>query len=292
MNFNHLYYFHVTATEGSIKAAAERLGITQPTVSEQVRLLERSLGVQLFDRSAGGLRLTQAGREALDHTRTMFLASERLRAALAKTNGPPPITLRVGVSGAISRTLAARFLLPVLTLERCRPVIRTADFNDLLRELRSHDLDLVLGETEPAPLPKESIEVALVHRPVLVAIVGRDVEPAADWSDLLHLEYSVPATYRADVGLFLETNGKRPVLAGELDDAFLMYEAVAQGRFVAFVPRSIARDGIQSGRVKMLATLEPSSGIHAVFHAGDELALARVVVERLVQNARDQLDAD
>ncbi len=291
MNFNHLYYFHVTATEGSIKAAAERLGITQPTVSEQVRLLERSLGVQLFDRSAGGLRLTQAGREALDHTRTMFLASERLRTALSRASGPPPITLRVGVSGAISRTLAARFLMPVLTFERCRPVIRTADFTDLLRELRSHDLDLVLGESEPAPLPKESIEVALVHRPVLVAIVGGGVEPAADWQNLLHLEYSVPATYRAEVDAFLETHGKRPVPAGELDDAFLMYEAVAQGRFVAFVPRSIAREGIASGRVKALATLEPATGIHAIYHAGDELALARGVVERLVTNAREQLDA-
>jgi DNA-binding transcriptional LysR family regulator len=34
LNFNHLYYFHVTASEGSVKAAADRLGVTQPTVSE------------------------------------------------------------------------------------------------------------------------------------------------------------------------------------------------------------------------------------------------------------------
>ena len=63
LNFNHLYYFHVTAVAGSLKAASERLGVTQSTVSEQIRALERSLGVQLFERVPTGLRLTAAGRD-------------------------------------------------------------------------------------------------------------------------------------------------------------------------------------------------------------------------------------
>src|SRR5437868_8800784 len=98
MNFNHLYYFHVTAAEGSVKSAAERLGVTQPTVSEQIRMLERALGVQLFERGSTGLRLTQAGRDAYEHTTTMFLAGERLVEALGKSVEPVGITLRVGMS--------------------------------------------------------------------------------------------------------------------------------------------------------------------------------------------------
>ena len=78
LNYNHLYYFHVAATEGSVAGAAEKLGVTQPTVSEQLRALERSLGVTLFDRSPTGLKLTGSGRLAFEHTSVMFRASERL----------------------------------------------------------------------------------------------------------------------------------------------------------------------------------------------------------------------
>jgi len=50
LNYNHLHYFHVAALEGSVAGAAVKLGVTQPTVSEQVRSLERALGVSLFER--------------------------------------------------------------------------------------------------------------------------------------------------------------------------------------------------------------------------------------------------
>jgi len=74
------------------------------------RILERALGVQLFERSPAGLRLTQAGRDAFEHTTAMFLAGERLVEVLGQTIAPPVIALRVGVSASMSRTIAADFL--------------------------------------------------------------------------------------------------------------------------------------------------------------------------------------
>lgn len=61
----HLRYFVVVAEEGTVRAAAERLGISQPSLSQQVTQLERRLGVRLFDRSATGMRPTDAGRHLL-----------------------------------------------------------------------------------------------------------------------------------------------------------------------------------------------------------------------------------
>ena len=292
LNFNHLYYFHVTATEGAVKAAADRLGVTQPTVSEQIRMLERTLGVQLFERTSGGLRLTQAGRDAYEHTTAMFLAGERLVEALGQASATPTIALRVGVSAAVSRTIAADFLMPVLTVERCRPSIRTGDFNELLRDLRSHDLDLVLGETEPLEVGKAGMEVALIHRPVLMAVSHPDIQPRDDWENLSLLEYRPASVYHWEIDNYLKEKGLRPTPMGELDDAFLMLEAVARGGFVAFVPKTVARDAIKQGRVKALATLAPATaGVHAVYHASDTLQVARMAVEKLIENARETLDA-
>jgi LysR family transcriptional regulator, transcriptional activator of nhaA len=291
LNFNHLYYFHVIASEGVVKAAADRLGVTQPTVSEQLRMLERSLGVQLFERTPSGLRLTQAGRDAYEHTTAMFLAGERLVEALGRSVEPVGITLRVGVSAAMSRTVAADFLMPVLTVEHCHPSIRTGDFNELLRDLRSRELDLVVGETEPLEASRIGLEVTLIYRPVLVAIGSPSIEPREDWSNLSLLEFRTTSAYHWEVETYLREKGFRPKLMGELDDAFLMLEAVTRGGFVTFVPRSVAREALRSNRVKQLASLAPNSvGVYAIYPADDTLQLARTAVDRLIENAREQLE--
>lgn len=293
LNFNHLYYFHVIALEGSVKAAADRLGVTQPTVSEQLRMLERSLGVPLFERTTTGLRLTERGREAFEHTTTMFLAGQRLASALGHAKPQTPIALRVGVSSAVSRTIAADFLLPVLTFEQCQPSIRTGDFTDLLRQLRAHDIDLLVGETEPIEAARANMELVVIHRPKLVAVAHPSVEPRADWQNLSLLEYHPASAYHWEVDNFLRERGLRPKPMGELDDAFLMVEAVARGGFVAFVPKSVARTAVKLGRVKTLVALQPvSAGVFAVYHGAERADLARAAVEKLIENARDQLDRD
>ena len=290
LNFNHLYYFHVTASEGAVKAAAERLGVTQPTVSEQIRMLERTLGVQLFERAPGGIKLTQAGRDAYEHTTAMFLAGERLVEALGQTIEPVGVTLRVGVSAAMARTVAADFLMPVLTVDDCRPSIRTGDFNELLRDLRSHEIDLLVGETEPLEAARTGLEVTLIYRPTLVAIGFPNIEPRDDWNNLSLLEFRTTSVFHWEVERHLRENGLRPKIMGELDDAFLMLEAVMRGGFVAFVPMSVAREALRAGRVKVLATLSlRTAGVYAVYPADETLHLARTAVEKLIENARAEL---
>ncbi len=292
LNFNHLYYFHVTAAEGSIKAAAERLGVTQPTVSEQLRMLERSLGVELFERTPTGLKLTLAGREASEHAAAMFVAGERLVKALGRSAEPPALALRVGVSASMARTVAADFLMPVLTVEKCRPSIHTGEFNEMLRDLRSRDLDLMIGESEPAELARAGLAVELICRPPLVAVVLPDIEPRDDWKNLSLLEYRTSSVYHWEVETYLHTHGLRPNVMGELDDAFLMLEAVLRGGFVAFVPKSIARAALADKKVKTIATITPeTAGVYAVYPEGDTLELARTAVARLIESARAGLQA-
>lgn len=64
LNYHHLFYFWVVAREGGVTRASEQLYLSQPTISAQIRALERSLGEKLFVKSGRNLILTEIGRVA------------------------------------------------------------------------------------------------------------------------------------------------------------------------------------------------------------------------------------
>jgi LysR family transcriptional activator of nhaA len=287
LNYNHLYYFHVAALEGSVASAASRLGVTQPTVSEQVRSLERALGVALFERHPTGLRLTEAGRLAFEHTSVMFRAGEHLAEALGHGAREMPRTLRIGLSGSVARTTSTDFLMPLLALDECVPSIRGGDTVELLRELRGSELDLVLCETEPPTPAQRGLEVVQLDSVTLIAAGPPNLELAPDWQDARLIHYRGSSAFRWDVENFLESRGLRPKIAAESDDALFLVEAAARGGYVVFVPRSIVRDAIQNGRLKMLAELQPShAGVFALYQDGASAELARRAVSVLVEHVR------
>jgi LysR family transcriptional activator of nhaA len=289
LNYNHLHYFHVAAHEGSVARAAERLGVTQPTVSEQIRTLERWLGVTLFERLPTGLRLTEAGKLAFEHTSVMFRAGERLAEALGHARRELPTSLRVGISGGIGRTATADLLMPLLALDNCLPTIRTGETIELLRDLRSSELDLVLCESEPVAPAKRGLDTTQVAATTLVAISAPGTQPASDWSNLRLVAYRATSGFRWEVEAFMDERGLRPVVAAEADDAMFMLEAAARPGNVAFVPLSIARDSITANRVTAHAELAPSSvGVWAVVQDGNAADLARRAVRALIDHARSR----
>ena len=287
INYNHLYYFHVAASEGSVAAAAAHLGVTQPTVSEQIRALERALDVTLFERTATGLRLTEIGRLAHEHTSVMFSASERLIEALGHGSAQVPRTLRVGISAAVARSLTADFLMPLFAVEDAVPSIGTADSVELLRSLRAGDVDLVLTESPPPENAMRGLECADVAHTVLVAVAPAGVEPSANWDNVAIVQYRMGSSSRWAVDAYLDEHGLIPRVAGEADDSMLMVEAAARGGFVAFVPRTVARDPVAAGRLSVLATVEPARVmVHAVYQDGETSEMARRAVAILIEHAR------
>lgn len=87
MRLDQLKGFLVIAETANFRRAAESLGTTQPTLSARIRILEEQLGHRLFDRAAGGVRLTQAGHDFRPYAIMAVEALERARAQLSVPMG-------------------------------------------------------------------------------------------------------------------------------------------------------------------------------------------------------------
>ncbi|MGW5214875.1 LysR family transcriptional regulator [Streptomyces sp. NPDC004051] len=104
MELRQLRYFLAVAEEGGFTRAAERVHISQPGISAQIRQLENDLGATLIDRSGRRVGLTAVGEVALGHARTVLAAAEALRCAVDEMNGLVRGRLVVGMVTACTVT--------------------------------------------------------------------------------------------------------------------------------------------------------------------------------------------
>src|SRR4051795_12491837 len=78
VNYNHLYYFWVVGREGGVVRASEEMMVSQPTISNQLKDLEASLGHRLFDRAGRGRTLSEAGRIVFNYANEMFTLGQEM----------------------------------------------------------------------------------------------------------------------------------------------------------------------------------------------------------------------
>src|SRR3984957_20170980 len=95
MELRHLRYFVVVAEEQNVTRAAERLHVSQPPLSRQIRDLEQELGVALFRRTAKSLALTEAGKIFLNEARGVLLQAEQAMQTVRTVATGSPGQLRV-----------------------------------------------------------------------------------------------------------------------------------------------------------------------------------------------------
>ncbi|ALV27109.1 LysR family transcriptional regulator [Pannonibacter phragmitetus] len=268
LNYHHLRYFRAVAHDGNLTRTAERLNLSQSALSVQIRQLEERLGHALFERRGRQLHLTEAGRIALDHADAIFSAGEELIATLRQT-GTTRQVLRVGGMATLSRNFQIAFLRPVLGRADVEVVLRSGSPAELLHQLETLNLDVVLLTRPPenkADLP--FVAHKLAEQPV--SLIGRP--------DALTAGLSL-GQYLASAPLILPTRDSsvrtgfdalaarldvNPQIAAEVDDMAMMRLLAREGLGLAVMPPIVVRDELASGLLREIDRLE---GLTESFYA-------------------------
>ena len=116
INYHHLFYFWTIAREGGVGRAAQRLHLTQPTLSGQLRTLEESMGVKLFHREGRQLVLTEAGQVAFRYCEEIFTLGREMSDVLRGRIQAAPERVVVGLADVVPKLVAFRLLEAVLRL--------------------------------------------------------------------------------------------------------------------------------------------------------------------------------
>jgi DNA-binding transcriptional LysR family regulator len=258
-----LRYFVAVAEEGSLTRAAERLFVSQPALTKQIKQLETLLNVRLFTRSRAGMALTEPGRVLADQAPALLAGWDRAARETRSAAGRAERVLRVGYLGSAANE-ATQDIIADFTRRRpdWRVDMRQAAWSDPTAGLATGDVDAALvrlpfpgrDALRVEPLFTEPRWVAL---PTAHPLAEREVIPFPDlWDEPFVAAPAETGAWR-DHWLAADERDGHPVRIGavaEQPDDWL--SAIANGYGIALAPESAARYYARPG-----VTYRPVSGV-------------------------------
>jgi DNA-binding transcriptional LysR family regulator len=254
MELYQLRTFAAVAEEGHLTRAAERLHISQPAVSGQIKALEREFEVRLFERSASGMTLTPTGREILVYARKVLASAADLQRAVKRLNGDVSGTLRIGTVsdpdliriGALLGHAVGRY--PHLELELQHEVSGAA-----LEAVREGSLDasFYFGDQPSAEFKALPLR-QFVYR-VAAPAAWADRVQTADWADVAAMPWvltpEISTHNRLVKKLFAEHGVEPPQSQVEADQESVIASLVVSGVGLSLMREEIAAERERAGDI-------------------------------------------
>lgn len=288
MELRHLRYFVAAAEELHFTRAARRLGIAQPPLTQQIKALETEIGVRLFDRSARGVALTDAGTAFLEDARTIL--AEVNQAVMRSRQAASGLIGRLGIGFTES---ASFHNIVTASLRSYRQGYGAVEL--FLEEARSTDLTLALRQGKidvafvrpPIRLEDDIVLEVLVTEPMVVAVpIGhalsrRRTLRLTDLRDEKFILYP----RRTSAGLTdrviaaCEAAGFTPMIAQSAPQIASSINLVAASLGVSIVPACMHRSRPEAVRYIDIEDRPPQAQLGLAYRAAERSAVALRFIE-------------
>jgi DNA-binding transcriptional LysR family regulator len=289
MELRHLRYFIAVAEEKHVTRAAERLGMQQPPLSQQIRALERELEVQLFRRRPRGVELTDAGSALLTEARAILSQIDQAFATTRRTARGVQGKIAVGFTSSapfhpfVPRVIRAyRDTYPLVSLS-----LEEGGTTDLIDDLRNERIDAAFIRTMVSNqeglvvnlLLQESMVLALprAHDLARRASLNRalPMKALAGETFVVYRRHNGPGLYDAILAACTAA-GFSPRIGQEAPRIVSTLNLVAAGLGISLVPESLQRmrmDGVVFRRVT--AAVQPKAALYLASRRGETSATVR-----------------
>jgi LysR family transcriptional activator of nhaA len=239
LNFNHLYYFYIVSKEGSIKSASEKLFVSQPTISDQIRLLEEYFDCKLFERKNRGLFLTKEGKLSLKYAEQIFEQSRELTSRIRNKLELPKRSLDIGLTSFMSQYFLYDTILPLFNQNDISINIVENQRHLLLAELEEGNIDLYFTDSRDSiASTMESYRVGFNKTFAIGHKKYRKHKKnfPESLNQIPFFNYTNESSLKYEIELFFSKNAVSPRLIGEADDIDLLEMVTENGLAFVIVP--------------------------------------------------------
>jgi len=271
-NFNHLYYFYVTAKSPGMKEAAKHLHISQPSLSSQLKVLESALDVRLFHRVGRNNKLSPAGTVIFGFCRQMFEISEEMGELISQQVPTAARRVHIGVSEEVDRPfvieVVSLFLKKHGLVQRPKVSVVSGTHEQLAERLRFRELDAIVTQSATIDPELENLERAEVPvglicpRQWKVPAKFKSMKAAeilktiAGGEDAQWLMPAIRFKLRTETDMFFETNHLKGRVVFESDVIASLVRSVIDEIGVTFLPLIYVAREIREKSVRVLGPKE------------------------------------
>jgi transcriptional regulator, LysR family len=293
IELRHLRYFIAVADELHFSRAAERLGISQPPLSQQIRDLETQLGVRLLRRTNRRVELTDAGRVYLDAARDIIARVDEAGDMARRAERGEIGELHVGFTQ--STPLIERFPRAVRAFREAYPAVRLVlkEYNTLQQIARLLEGTQQVGLIRGTELPQPLVARKLVEDP-LVAVLRADHPLAKGRHPRVHVEQLADEPFvvfsrnagtgvAAQVQLMCRNAGFAPRVAQEAGESATMVGLVAAGLGVAVLPESMRLLHVEGVAYVPIESPDAASALHLVHRRTDTSPLVKAFTQLMLK---------
>lgn len=273
LNFSHLFYFYIVAKEGSIKLAASKLFVSQPTISDQIKLLEEYFDCKLFERQHRQLNLTKEGELALEYAQRIFDLSKELTSRLRHNIKIPKTSFDIGMTPYMSQYFLYDFIMPLFSQKDYTISMHQESRHILLAELEEGNIDMIFTD-EKETLPPWTEYHKVGQNKTFVVAHKKYKKYKSNFPESLNeipfFSYSNDSTLKYDIEMFFSQHGLSPRVIGQAEDVDLYQLVTEQGLAFTIVPE-VAKNRLCSNKnVIVLGEIkELQSSVWAVLKKGD-----------------------
>lgn len=253
MDFNRLRSFAAVAEAGHLTRAAQKLHISQPALSAQIKALEDELGLTLFERTSTGMTLTAAGKRLLAEADKILVASQTFEAEARALKGGVAGKARVGTLSdpefiRLGEFMAAaRERYPLLEIDFQHEITGVA-----MQRVRDASLEASFYYGH-MPYPQvDGIALRELAYRIAAPAAWRDRIQHAGWAELGEMPWIMPppvSTHHQFAAAMFREHGVEPATLIGADDEAVVSSLVASGAGVALMREDVALRKAQAGEV-------------------------------------------